>query len=80
MTTLPDLPSPAGAIAGDWSNMTGHPDAGRGVSPGRLHNVVPVRLTVAGAQYVDGRVERCVLLCVDAGGPEMFVLIVGVAG
>lgn len=70
--------------------VTGHPDDGRGVLTWSLHNVVPVRVTVAGAQYVDGRVERYMLLCedakcfrwavcVDRGGGRVIVATVAVA-
>ncbi|WP_322860114.1 hypothetical protein U8D42_12735 [Mycobacterium europaeum] len=56
----PDCPIPAGAVAGDWFDV-GDPDAHRMLTWSR-HDVIQVRITVEGTQYVDGRVERRVTL------------------
>jgi hypothetical protein len=73
ITAIPDLPIPAGAIAGDCYDIGGcdHPaDISRTLT-WSLHDVDEVRVTVAGAQYADGRVDRYVLLHPDRRDVEL---------
>ena len=73
MTTIPNLPIPAGALAGDWYGAGGcdHPDDISRTLTWSLHDVDEVRVSVAGVQCADCRDERFVLLAPGSADVEL---------
>jgi hypothetical protein len=64
MTTIPDLPIPAGAVAGDGYDTGGcdHPDDFHHTLTWARHDAAGVCVAVTGQQYLDGRIDRYVAL------------------
>ena len=60
MTECPDVPIPPGATADDWCRLTGQPAALIRFLTWSHHDAAGIGVTVDGAQYPDGRVERYV--------------------
>jgi hypothetical protein len=69
MSTTPNLPVPAGATAGSWSEPDCDGDQARTLTWSR-HDTDEVGVTIEGWQSSDGDVDRCISIY-DAGNAEL---------